>query len=77
MMNTSIPAHSLYGRPAVYQLSADPDAPLAAASREYVGRGNKCLGNDDTCNAAPMRNSDLCYGHNRRAAAEERETEDI
>lgn len=76
MSNTSIPSYALYGRPAVYQLASDGNSQLAAASAEYVGRGNKCVGNDDTCNAAPLKGYDLCYGHNRRAIAAARTEED-
>jgi hypothetical protein len=28
-----------------------------------LGRGPKCAGNDDTCNANKMRGQDYCVGH--------------
>jgi hypothetical protein len=40
---------------------------LAAASGEYLGRGNKCMGNDDTCGANRMKGQELCVGHYRQA----------
>ena len=62
----NIPSYALYGRPVDAQrLSHAADAPLAAASREYIGRGNLCEGNDDTCKASKMRGWHLCYGHMR------------
>ena len=64
-MNTnSVPAHSYYGTPQNYQsLSAVAGAKLAAASAPYIGRGDKCSGNDDTCGANRMRGQELCVGH--------------
>lgn len=62
----NIPSYALYGKPVDSQrLSHAADAPLAAASREYIGRGNLCEGNDDTCKANKMRGWHLCYGHMR------------
>ena len=68
MMNNSIPTYALYGKPVDhYRLSAIADAPLAAASGEYLGRGNKCMGNDDTCGANRVKGEELCAGHLRQA----------
>jgi len=68
MMSNSIPSYALYGRPVDHhRLSAVADAPLAAASGEYLGRGNKCMGNDDTCGANRMKGQELCVGHYRQA----------
>jgi hypothetical protein len=62
----NIPVHALYGRPVdSYRLSHVADAPIAAASREYVGRGDLCEGNDNTCKAHKQRGQHLCYGHMR------------
>jgi len=39
----------------------------------YVGRGSKCMGNDDTCGANRVKDEVLCAGHLRsvkKAAAE-------
>ena len=68
MMNSSIPTYALYGKPVDhYRLSAIADAPLAAASAEYLGRGSKCMGNDDTCGANRVRGEELCSGHLKQA----------
>lgn len=68
MMNNSIPSYALYGRPVDhYRLSAVADAPLAAASAEYLGRGTKCMGNDDTCGANRVKGQELCSGHLKQA----------
>jgi len=40
-------------------------ARLAAASGPYVGRGNKCAGNDDTCEGRRAMGTNYCYGHAR------------
>ena len=46
----SVPAHALYGSPVTGQrLAALDGARLAAPSGPYIGRGNKCSANDDTC----------------------------
>jgi len=64
MNNNSAPAHSYYGIPQNNQrLSAIAGAQLAAASAPYVGRGDKCSGNDDTCGANRVRGEELCAGH--------------
>lgn len=67
MANNSIPAHSLYGRPAYDQrLAHTADARIATASAPYVGRGDKCTGNDDTCGANKVRGQEFCAGHLRQ-----------
>jgi hypothetical protein len=64
MNNNSAPAYSYYGTPQNYnRLSAVAGAKLAAASAPYVGRGDKCSGNDDTCGANRVRGEELCAGH--------------
>jgi hypothetical protein len=68
MNNNSVPAHSYYGIPQNNQrLSAVAGAQLAAASAPYVGRGDKCSGNDDTCGANRVRGQELCAGHMKGA----------
>jgi hypothetical protein len=66
---TSVPAHSLYGSPvAGSRLNHIAGARLAAASAPYLGRGNKCSANDDTCEASRVKDTELCFGHTRSAA---------
>jgi hypothetical protein len=36
-----------------------------------LGRGPKCAGNDDTCNANKMRGQDYCVGHLKGIKASE------
>lgn len=68
MSNNSVPAHSLYGRPAhASRLSPTADARIATASAPYVGRGDKCTGNDDSCGANKVRGQELCAGHLKQA----------
>ena len=62
----SIPAHALYGAPVGnYRLSAVAGAALAAASAPYIGRGNKCSANEDTCEGMRAKGTELCMGHLR------------
>jgi hypothetical protein len=59
----------MYGRPAgASRQSTVAGARLAAASAEYVGRGNKCSANDDTCEGAKAKGTDFCVGHLRSKA---------
>lgn len=65
----AVPAHSLYGRPATdMRLNMVADARIAAASAPYVGRGNKCVGNDDTCEGSRAKGTEFCMGHLRSKA---------
>lgn len=64
-MKNAVPAHSLYGKPVSGQrLSAVDGARLAAGSGPYVGR-NRCVANDDTCEAPKAKGTDYCIGHLR------------
>jgi hypothetical protein len=66
MIANSQPAHSLYGTPATQYARPAGDtgtARIAAGSAPYLGRGPKCAGNDDTCNANKVRGQDFCAGH--------------
>lgn len=62
----AVPTYSLYGRPAYEaRLAYDENARIAAPSAEYVGRGNKCSANDDTCEAVRAKGTEYCAGHLR------------
>lgn len=70
-MSNSVPAHSYYGSPqGDYRLAHIQGAKLASASAPYVGRGNKCSGNDDTCEGMRAKGTELCMGHLRKMAKE-------
>lgn len=70
-MTDRVPAHAYYGKPfGDYRLAAVSGAKLAAASAPYVGRGNKCTANDDTCEGMRAKGTELCMGHLRSAAKE-------
>lgn len=61
-----VPAYSLHGRPAVDSRLAHMDgARLAAPSAPYLGRGNLCAANEDTCEGRKAMGTDYCYGHAR------------
>lgn len=73
----AVPAHSLYGQPANnMRLNAVADARLAAASAPYVGRGNKCTANDDTCEGSRAKGTEFCMGHLRSKIGKKVETTD-
>jgi hypothetical protein len=60
----SVPAHSLYGVPQNTQsLSSVRGARLAAPSGPYIGRGTKCIGNEDTCGSQRAKGTEYCIGH--------------
>ncbi len=68
MAQNSRPAYAFYGKPVSdVRLAATNDARLATASAPYVGRGDKCSGNDDTCGANKVRGQELCAGHLKQA----------
>jgi len=61
-----VPAYSLYGRPAVDARLAHTDgARIAAPSAPYLGRGNLCAANEDTCTGRKAKGTDYCFGHAR------------
>jgi len=64
---TSKLAHTLYGEPATKEQRPAGDAGRSSRPADsgmpYLGRGPKCAGNDDTCNANKMRGQDYCVGH--------------
>ena len=62
----AVPAYSLYGQPANAARLAHMDgARIAAPSAPYVGRGNKCTANDDTCEGMRAKGTAYCMGHLR------------
>jgi hypothetical protein len=64
MTKNHVPAHTLYGvQVNGYRLNAVANARIAPPSGPYVGRGDKCAGNDDTCNANRVRGQLFCAGH--------------
>lgn len=64
----SVPAQSYYGVPVTgHRQPAIADARLAAASGPYIGRGNKCSANEDTCEGNRVKGEELCAGHLRSA----------
>ena len=68
-MTNSIPAHALYGVPANHARLAHADGSrLAPPSAPYVGRGNKCSANDDTCEGMRAKGTELCMGHLRASS---------
>lgn len=74
----AVPAHAYYGQPqGDYRRAAFADARIAAASAPYVGRGNKCMGNDDTCKGIRAKGTQYCMGHLRRIAKENGETREV
>jgi len=49
-MTSAVPAHAYYGKPqGDYRLAQVDGARIAAPSAPYIGRGNKCVGNEDSC----------------------------
>lgn len=73
-MSDKILAHTLYGKPAVSARLAHIDgARIAAPSAEYVGRGNKCSANEDTCEGIRAKGTSLCYGHIKAEAAKNKQ----
>lgn len=72
----SVPAHSYFGVPVSgSRLTTVDGARIAAPSGPYVGRGNKCTANEDTCQGNRVKDELFCAGHLRsvrkaQAAAE-------
>ena len=62
-----VPAYSLYGVPVTSSRPAGttPTSRPAPPSAPYVGRGSKCKGNEDTCNANRVSGEEFCAGHLR------------
>ena len=68
MIKNSVLAHTLYGEPQTgSRLSvAQTGSRIAAPSGPYIGRGDKCTANDDSCGANKVRGQELCAGHLRK-----------
>ncbi len=45
-------------------------AGISTIGHRKRGREGRCTARDDTCKGFRVRNSDLCYGHKRAAAAD-------
>lgn len=72
----AVHAYSLYGRPAYEaRLAHVENARIAPPSAPYVGRGNKCSANDDTCEAVRAKGTQFCAGH-LRSKLKNTETQD-
>jgi hypothetical protein len=72
----AVPTYALHGRPAVHARLAFYDgARIAAPSAPYVGRGNKCSANEDTCEAMRAKGTEFCVGH-LRSVGKDTEVED-
>lgn len=64
---SGIPAYSLYGRPATESRLAHMDgARLAAPSAPYLGRGNMCSADNDTCEGRRAKGTEFCFGHMKK-----------
>lgn len=63
----SVPAHAFYGVPVFGNRPAGEQAGsmIAAASGPYLGRGNKCSANNDTCEGNKVKDKEFCAGHLR------------
>lgn len=65
-ISNSVPAHAYHGVPATSsRLAGVSGARLAAPSAPYIGRGNKCIANEDTCEGNKVKDQELCAGHLR------------
>lgn len=63
----SVPAHSYYGVPVVgSRLVSTAGSRIAAPSGPYIGRGNKCVANEDTCEGMRAKGTEFCMGHLRQ-----------
>ncbi|CAB4135931.1 hypothetical protein UFOVP1549_18 [uncultured Caudovirales phage] len=72
MNNNAVPAQSYYGTPLTgYRLAAVAGSRIAAPSGPYIGRGDKCSGNDDTCGANKVRGQQFCAGHLKKIKSEQ------
>jgi hypothetical protein len=66
----STPAHAYFGVPVsgIRPSGAVAGSRIAAASGPFIGRGNKCTANEDTCMGNRVSNQELCAGHMKSAA---------
>jgi hypothetical protein len=68
-MNNAQLSGAYYGVPVpgIRPAAEIPGSRLASASGPYLGRGNFCSANDDTCTGRKAKGTDLCMGHLRSA----------
>ena len=66
-MKNAILAHTLYGVPiqGIRPASEVPGSKPATASGPYLGRGNFCAADEDTCKGRKAKGTDYCMGHLR------------
>lgn len=63
----AVPAYSYYGVPAFSSRQSQVDgARLAAPSGEYLGRGNLCTADGDTCEGRRAKGTEFCFGHMKK-----------
>lgn len=70
-------ASAFYGDPVTGVRPAGnvPGSEIAPASAPFVGRGNKCTANDNTCQGNKVKGEDLCAGHLRSARKAQKQQE--
>ena len=68
-MNNAQLSGAYYGVPVpgIRPAAEIPGSQLAPPSCPYLGRGNFCSANDDTCTGRKAKGTDLCMGHLRNA----------
>jgi hypothetical protein len=66
MINAKL-AHTYYGEPVsgIRAAAHAPNSQLAPPGAPYLGRGNFCSANDDTCEGRKAKGTDFCMGHLR------------
>jgi len=63
----SVPAHAYHGAPVTgIRLAPTAGSRIATGSAPYVGRGNKCSANEDTCEGIRAKGTEYCMGHIRK-----------
>jgi len=74
----SVPAYAYHGIPVYGNRPAGEQAGsmIAAGSGPYLGRGNKCEANNDTCEGNKVKGEDLCAGHLRSKKLKDKEVSD-
>jgi hypothetical protein len=66
-MKNAILSHEYHGVPVsgIRPAAEVAGSRLAAGSGPYLGRGNFCAANDDTCEGRKAKGTDYCMGHLR------------
>jgi len=63
----SVPAHAYHGVTVNgSRLAATSGSRIAAPSGPFIGRGNKCVANDDSCDGMRAKGTEYCMGHIRK-----------